>query len=119
MTRIARPPRSDAAIAAALSERFRAGAIYSYSYDDGRWSTWTSEHDWLHTERNGAYRCSCCAPEMSMQHGPRDWARADLVAWLDLAPAPRKLTRAQLVARLRAIADQLPPAAIELVESAA
>jgi len=118
MTRTVRVPRSDTAIAAALSERFRSGAIYSYAYENGVWSTWTTEHDWRHTIRNGQRRCACCAPELSPA-GPTDWQRDRLVAWLGLdVPAPRKLTRAQLVARLREVAD-LPPAARELLDAAA
>jgi len=111
-----RPPRADAAIAGALSERFRSEEIYAYSYERSTWTTWETRHDFDATERNGSYRC-CCAP--MCPHGPRDWERADLVAWLGLdVPPVRKLTRAQLVAALRAV-DGLPVAAVELLDAAA
>ena len=109
-------PASDQAIYVALAERFRAGDLYAYCYEGGRWSTWDCEHDWQHTERNGSFRCAC----PSTAAGPTDWARADLVDWLELTvPAkPARLTKAQLVARLRAMSDVLPPAALEVLSAA-
>jgi hypothetical protein len=118
---VKRPPKADAVIASELSARFRAGELWSFSWDHDRgcWSTWTSEHDWLHTERKGSYRCSCCAPEMSLQHGPRDWRdRAALLAWLGLPAQPeRRLTKVQLVARLRRLPD-LPAEAVAILDAA-
>jgi hypothetical protein len=117
MTRTARVPRADAAIAAALSERYRADTLYAYSYDNGVWSTWADEHDWRHTERNGQRRCACCAPEMSAA-GPIDWRRDRLLSWLGLdQPAPKRLTRAQLVAQLRQVPG-LPAAALDILDAA-
>lgn len=123
MTRMSRPPRGDAAIADALSARFRDGRIWSYSYDPAEatgsgWLVWLTEHDWRHELRNGQRRCSCCAPEM-VDAGAIDMPRERLLSWLGLdVPAPRKLTKAQLVARLRELSD-LPAAVVELLDSAA
>lgn len=51
---------------------------------------------------------------------PTDWERADLVDWLGLSvPAkPTRLTKTQLIARLRAMADVLPAAALEVLAAA-
>jgi hypothetical protein len=115
--RTVRVPRADTAIAAALSERYRTGSIYSYSLERGVWSTWETEHDWRHTERNGQRRCACCAPEMSAA-GPTDWRRDRLLSWLGLdQPAPKRITKAQLVAQLRRVPG-LPAAAHEILAAA-
>jgi hypothetical protein len=88
-SRITRPPKADAAIYAALSERFRLKKLYAYSYENGTWSTWETGHDFDATSRNGCYRCEC-APDCG--HGPTDWDRDELMAWLDIDQAP-KVTR--------------------------
>jgi hypothetical protein len=115
---VTRVPRGDAQIYTALAQMFRDGQVYAFSYEAGVWSTWTTEHDWRHTERNGQRRCACCAPEMSAA-GPTDWQRDRLVAWLGVdVPAPRKATKAQLIAQLRQVPG-LPAAAVEILERAA
>jgi hypothetical protein len=118
---MSRPPRADAAIAAELSRRFRAGELYSYSYDPAEaggsgWLVWLDEHDWRHELRNGVRRCACCAPEM-VAAGAVDMTREALLAWLRLpAEAPKRLSKAELVRRLRAL--DLPAAAVELLDAA-
>ena len=83
--RLQRPPRADAAIGAALWERLAAGDVYSYSYDHERgcWTTWETLHDFDATERNGRFRCYCVPRSTCDAHGPTDWQRADLVAFLN------------------------------------
>lgn len=98
-----RVPKADTAIYAGLSQRFRAGDLYAFSYENGTWTTWTTEHDFEATERNGKARC-CCAPHIGGDIGPTDWTRADLVAWLDIDERkPRAMSKAQVVARLRSL----------------
>jgi hypothetical protein len=115
MPAMRRVPRADAGIAGALSQRFRAEEIHSYSFENGIWSTWATEADWDATERSGVIR----DPEAAAAgHGPVDWQRADLVGWLGLdVPAPRRLTKAALVAALRAV-DGLPAAAVAVLDAA-
>lgn len=106
-------PVSDQAVYVALCQRYRTGDIYSFSYERGVWTTWDCEHDWQHTERNGQLRCQC----PSTVAGPTDWTRGDLVSWLGLdRPKPARLTKAQLVARLRALT--LPPEVLEVLDAA-
>jgi hypothetical protein len=111
--RTVKVPRSDAGIAAALSERYRAGSIYAYSYENGRWATWASLHAWEHTERSGRSRCACDAST-----GPTDWQRDRLLAWLGLdQAAPKRITKTELVARLRRVPG-LPAAAHDILDAA-
>jgi len=86
---VMRPPKADAAIFEELSQRFCRGELYSYSYENGVWSTWETMHDSDATQRKGRYRCYC-VPRCS--HGPTDWDRSDLIAWLDL-DQPSTVTR--------------------------
>lgn len=93
--RLRRPPKADASIYAALSQRFRARELYAYSYDHerGHWSTWETETDWLATERNGTVRVP------AEGHGPTDWQRSDLLAWLEIETTKPKMTRTRQVTR--------------------
>lgn len=109
-------PASERDIYAALSERFRAGDIYSFSYEGEMWSTWTTEADYNATERNGKVRDQAAA---AAGHGPidRDSATMRVLLGLD-APKARKLSKPQLVAKLRAMQDRLPREAVELLGAA-
>jgi hypothetical protein len=122
--RTPRPPRADTAIHAELHRRtWETGEVYSYSYDPREsagagWLVWLTEHDWTHEVRNGQRRCACCAPELSPA-GAIDMTRDALLSWLGLAAEPvRKMSKAGLVKRLRALPD-LPAAAVDLLEAAA
>lgn len=112
-----RVPRRDQGIYDVLSRAFRNGDIYSFSFDGNVWSTWDTEHDWLGTFRNGRKLCGC---EGTCEYGPIDWDRDVLAEWLGLAQprTPAGLSKAQLVARLREIADELPPSALAVLDAA-
>lgn len=119
MTRakVIRPPKADAGIYETLSQAFRNGDIYAFSYERGTWSTWDTLHDFDATERNGHVRCDC--GDKCNTHGPIDWDRDELVEWLGLDTSRRVgLTKAQLVTQLRAIAHELPPSALALLAAA-
>jgi|SRR5678815_5675359 hypothetical protein len=82
-----------------LAERFRAGEIYSFSWDAERktWDVWESEADWFATERNGSVR----SPELAAAgHGPRTFAKA-----VAKATKTAKATKADLVGLLRRVVD--------------
>jgi hypothetical protein len=117
VSRVTRVPRGDADIYAALAQLYRAGQIYSFSFERGVWTVWPTQADFDATERNGQVRDPAAA---AAGRGPVDWPNRDaLAASLGLVkPTTRKPTRAQLVAQLRAVPD-LPPAAVAILERAA
>jgi hypothetical protein len=115
MARSPRYPRADQAIYQRLAQAFRDGDIWSFSFENGRWTTWTWQEDWDATERSGKVR----RPELVAQgYGPHDWERSDLLAAFGLdTPAPKRVSKAQLVAQLRAVPN-LPAAALALLDAA-
>jgi hypothetical protein len=109
-------PRRDKAIERGLSERFRSGDIYAYSFERGAWLTWATVEDFDATERStrvqlddGTYTAQRTVRNTEARdagHGPRDWKRADLEAWLGLdCPKVKRPGKADMVAMLRRILD--------------
>jgi len=116
--KVIRVPKADQPIYDTLSQAFRNGDIYSFSFDGSSWLTWDAQHDWEGTYRKNAEgrkvkRCEC---EDTCPFGPITWDRDELVSFLGLAPKGR-LSKMQLVAQLRAI-PHLPPAVLALLDAA-
>jgi hypothetical protein len=101
------PAREDATYTA-LSAAFRAGELFAYAWEPkgGHWLTWATEADWLSTEREGRVP----RPDLAaLGHGPTVHQAAT-------AQAPKRLTKAALVAALRQL--ELPPAAVAILDAA-
>jgi hypothetical protein len=101
-------PAREEATYTELSGRFRAGQVWAYAWEprEGRWLVWASEADWLATEREGR----CRRPDLAeLGYGPTVHQPAG-------PERSRRLTKAELVRRLRAL--DLPPAALALLDAA-
>lgn len=122
-------PAADKGIYAALSESYRRGDLYAFSYDGRQWTTWETAADWSATERR-VVRHTEGGPKVTKEirdpaaaargHGPRDWDRDHLATVLGVGArrAPTRLTKVQLVKALRAIEGKLPREAVELLNAA-
>lgn len=95
MAKRVRVPARDKGVYQALSDRFRDGRLYAFSWDGNVWETWQSEADWNATERNGTVRDPVAA---AAGHGPTVWDRDQLTAWLGV-DAPARVTRSQRPAK--------------------
>ena len=94
--------QTDQTAAAFLSARFRAGDIYAYSYEQGQWWTWLTQADWDATERDGTDqgRIVRDARAAAAGHGPVPFDPAPIAA-----TRPKRPTKAEAIALLRAIAE--------------
>lgn len=110
-------PARDRDIYNELSARFRAGDIFSFSFDGRGWLVFTTEADYNAMERNGRI----ARPDLAVGgRAPveRDSDAMRVLLGLGVATRPAKLSKLQLVKGLNALRDKLPPEAVALLEAA-